>query len=119
MGSGDAVLKLLRNQEVVNAFKFVTNSARAGSKGIGTQFGFTLRFGTVPSTVAYPTVQWDVCRVLTGAPARHALTPACNPTLTVSPFQVLRDAPLVLSVSHWQSVAFETWKPKVIHSPLP
>jgi hypothetical protein len=28
----------------------------------------------------------------------------------------LRDTPLVLSVSRWQSVAFETWKPKVIHS---
>jgi hypothetical protein len=38
-----------------------------------------------------------------------------NPT--VSPSQVLHYTPVVLSVSHWQSVAFGTWKQKAGHRP--
>ena len=40
------------------------------------------------------------------------------PTPTVSSFEVLYGTPLVFSLSHWQSVSFEPWKLKVIHSPL-
>ena len=54
LGSGDAVLKLLRKQDVVNAL----SQATSGSKDIDTQFGFTLRFGTVvpPDDPPYLTV---------------------------------------------------------------
>jgi hypothetical protein len=113
LGSGDAVLKLLRKQDSVSST--LLSQAASRSKGFGPQFGFTLRFGTVASTVA-STVSylhwWGVCRFLTGAQARHALPPA---TPTVSLSQVLHYTLFVLSVSHRQSVAFETWKPTVIH----
>ena len=82
---------------------------------VNRQFGFTLRFGTVASSVPYLTLQWHVCRFLTSAKARNALP---RPTSTVSPFQVLHYTPLVRCLSHGQSVACETWKLKVIHFPF-
>jgi hypothetical protein len=52
-----------------------------------------------------PSLQCHVCPFLTGAQARPALP---RPTQTLFPFQVLHYMFLMLSLSHWQSVAFET-----------
>jgi hypothetical protein len=58
----------------------------------------------------YPTLQWDVCRFLTGGQVLHAL-PRLIPTSTTRfPFEVVHYTPLVRCSSHWQSVTFETWQ---------
>ena len=62
----------------------------------------------------YPTLQWDEHARVSFSDQRTGSACAASSNPTVSPSQVLHYTPLVLSVSHWQSVAFVTWKPKVI-----
>jgi hypothetical protein len=118
-GSGDEVLKLLRNQHVLNTR--LTSTERLGHTRVA-PFVSTLRFGTVASTVASTvsdSTMGCVC-FLTGAKARLAL-----PQVRLTQFLFLLEAVprdcmlVVLGSSHRPPVAFSTWKQKTEFSLFP